>query len=138
MKIYIASKAKHADMWSKLRDIGFDIIPACCDRNKDRTHTLVQYKQDMSDADVIILYVEKDETLRDIFIEGSIALTAGKPVCLVIDDEYSNDNGNIEDNIRNNIDMFHMFRGHTDFKEFNDINEALVSICRPAPTQDRP
>ena len=138
MKIYIASKSEHANMWSKLRDIGFDIIPACCDNNKDREYTLVQYKLEMKKADVIILYVEKDETLRDICIEGSIALTSGKPIYLVLDYDFSNIN------YKDNINAFHMFRKYRHikgivFKEFKDINEALIDIhnTNTTPTTEK-
>jgi nucleoside 2-deoxyribosyltransferase len=90
MKIYIASKVKHAEKWRKLRKEGAKIISTWIDEaGEGQTysyHVLAcNCIEEIKEADALILYCEEGEMLKGALIEVGAALAFGKKVYAVGD-----------------------------------------------------
>jgi hypothetical protein len=88
IKIYIASKTKHADKWRKLRAKGHDIISTWIDEagqgeSKDLADLAERCINEAKSADRLILYCESEDFLKGALVEVGAALGAGVPVYVV-------------------------------------------------------
>lgn len=88
MKIYIASKTKHAHKWRKLRTSGHNIISTWIDEagageSKDLPDLASRCIDEAKSADRLILFCESDDLLKGALIEVGAALSAGVPVYVV-------------------------------------------------------
>ena len=86
--IYVASHTKHARMWRSLRASGYPIISTWIDEagegeSEDLEDLAVRCVNEAMDADYVILYSAKGDTLRGALIEAGAALAAGKLVFAV-------------------------------------------------------
>jgi hypothetical protein len=94
VKIYVASKARHAEFWAALRSAGLPISSSWVDwpgnrdgqeppspdawrRHWDRCIT------EAADADIVLFYAAQDERQCGALIEIGAALSAGKQVFVV-------------------------------------------------------
>ena len=82
MKIYIASKTKHAAKWRNLRSQGFNIISTWIDEagageSKDLSDLAIRCVNEAKTADRLILYCEDSDILKGALIEVGAALAAG-------------------------------------------------------------
>jgi hypothetical protein len=85
MKIYIASKTKHAQKWIKLLRRGHNIISTWIleageGESTDLTGLSIRCIVEATEADVLILYCENGELLKGALLEAGAALGAGKEV----------------------------------------------------------
>ncbi len=92
MKIYIASKTKHAASWLKLREHRPDveitstwIHEAGDGQTADYCELAVRCLAEVKKADSILLYCASDEVLKGALIEVGAALALGKEVRCVGD-----------------------------------------------------
>jgi hypothetical protein len=90
MKIYIASKVKHAPKWLALRDRGAPIISTWIDEwqpgaSKDVSDLWLRCVEEAHWADFLIAYREKGEHFKGALVEIGAALSAGASVILVGD-----------------------------------------------------
>lgn len=88
MKIYIASKTKHAEKWKKLRNAGVNIISTWIDEagageSKNLTDLAARCIDEAKSADRLILYCEPSDKLKGALIEVGAALASGVPVYVV-------------------------------------------------------
>lgn len=79
MKIYIASKTRHAAKWRKLREKGFEIISTWIDEagkgeTKDFKDLAIRCINEAKTADKVILYSDNDENLKGALMEVGAAL----------------------------------------------------------------
>ena len=91
--IYTASKACHRPMWREFREAGLRITSRWIDVDDsyigrdlppdyDLARLWNECVEDVSKADVLVLYWEKGERLKGALVEVSCALALGKPVIL--------------------------------------------------------
>ena len=88
MRIYAASKVKHAPMWRELRAMGWPIISTWIDEAgegesgdlSDLAHRCIA---EASSADVLLLYCEPGEVQKGAMIEVGAALACGRRVISV-------------------------------------------------------
>src|SRR5262245_28749645 len=84
MKIYTASKTKHAEKWRRLRQ--FHTITASWmdevdkKRAADFAGLATRCVTEIADADFLLLYCEPGEHLKGALIEAGIALALQKPI----------------------------------------------------------
>lgn len=88
MKIYIASKTRHADKWKALRAEGHNIISTWIDEagkgeSDDLTDLAKRCVNEAKNADRLILFSDDDELLKGALIEVGAALAYGVPVYVV-------------------------------------------------------
>jgi len=89
MKIYTASKTKHAHKWIELRNNGVNVISTWIDeagqgQTKDMADLCRRCIQESIDCDAMIVYAEEGDYLKGAFIEMGIALSVpSKPIVLV-------------------------------------------------------
>lgn len=88
MKIYMASKTRHATKWLKLRESGVDIISTWIDeagpgQTKSFTDLWLRCINEVSMADRLIAYAEPGDELKGGLIEIGAALATGTPVYVV-------------------------------------------------------
>ncbi len=93
MKIYIASKTKHAPKWRKLRANGLNIISTWIDEagageSIDLSDLAIRCIDEAKSADRLILYCEDADVLKGALIEVGAALAFGVPV-FVVGSSYS-------------------------------------------------
>lgn len=95
IKIYTASKVKHADKWKKLRDEGWGINATWIDRGvvdpEDYPSLWVDCIGEATEADICLAYIEPGERLKGALVEIGCTLSAGGRVYLVCnqwDDSY--------------------------------------------------
>ena len=88
MKIYIASKTKHAQKWLDLRNRGLEINSTWIDEVgegqssslSDLAHRCIR---EAAEADWLILYCEDGDFLKGALLEVGAALGAGRPILCV-------------------------------------------------------
>jgi len=85
MKIYTASKTKHAYMWRDWRWNGFNIISTWIDESgkgesNDLEDLTIRCIEESKRADILILYCEPGEVLKGALIEAGAALASGTEV----------------------------------------------------------
>lgn len=89
MKIYIASKTKHADKWIALRAAGINIISTWIDeagagQSPDMVDLRDRCIKESLECDAMVVYSEEGDYLKGAFIEMGVALSQpGKPIVLV-------------------------------------------------------
>ncbi len=88
IKIYVASKTKHAPLWIKLRNSGYPIISTWIDESgQGKTTDLVDLWQrciqEASIADICLVYSEEDDCLKGTLVEMGAALASNKKVIFV-------------------------------------------------------
>lgn len=90
VRVYIASKTRHANLWIKLRHDGINIISTWIDESGvgetvDKKELAVRCIKEASDCDVCLVYAEEGEVLKGAYCEMGAALANGKPVLVVGD-----------------------------------------------------
>ena len=85
MRIYIASKTRHAAKWRALRSDGYDIISTWIDEagpgeSQDLPDLAKRCVSEAKSADVLVLYCEPGDVLKGALIEVGAALACGVPV----------------------------------------------------------
>ena len=88
MKIYIASKTKHAKKWQRLRSGGYNIISTWIDEagqgeSKDVSDLAIRCVDEAKSADRLILYAQNEDILKGALIEVGAALASNVPVYVV-------------------------------------------------------
>ncbi|MDE2105160.1 MAG: hypothetical protein KGL39_48480 [Patescibacteria group bacterium] len=88
MKIYAASKTRHASYWQKLRASGVNIISTWIDeagpgQTKDSAELAARCLREIAECDALLLYVVDDDEPKGAFFEAGAALAIGKPVRIV-------------------------------------------------------
>lgn len=88
MKIYIASKTKHANKWRKLRAKGHNIISTWIDEagpgmSADLKDLAIRCIDEAKSADRLILFAREDDVLKGALVEVGAALASGVPVYVV-------------------------------------------------------
>lgn len=88
MKIYTASKTKHADKWLQLRESGVNVISTWIDEagvgaSPDLADLCERCIKEALSCDAMIVYSEDGDYLKGAFIEMGVALTAPIPIVLV-------------------------------------------------------
>jgi hypothetical protein len=92
-RIFISSKTKHAPRWKQLRTDGAPIISSWIDEavigeSKDYGNLWKRCIEESSHADAFIIYREKDEILKGVWIELGAALSHNVPVFAVGIEEF--------------------------------------------------
>lgn len=87
MKIYAASKTKHASMWRKLR-LKYPINSTWIDeagegQTANRSELATRCVKEISECDFLLFYTERDEVQKGALIEVGIALALNKEVRFV-------------------------------------------------------
>jgi nucleoside 2-deoxyribosyltransferase len=95
LRVYFASKLKHAAKWRDLCEENHHFIAharwlkhnkiATPDSPRYAREFWLQDEQDVRDADVVVVYGEEGEHLRGALVEAGIALALGIPVYVVGD-----------------------------------------------------
>lgn len=88
MKIYVASKTKHADLWRAWRDTGVPIVSTWIDEagpgaSPDVPDLARRCIEEAAGADRVVLYCEPGELHKGTLIEVGAALACGVPVYCV-------------------------------------------------------
>jgi hypothetical protein len=93
MRVYVASKAKHAPWWQALRAAGLDICATWVDWEFNHSGAVPtpadwaahweRCVTEARDCDVLLLHAMPDETQKGGLIELGAALAAGKKVFIV-------------------------------------------------------
>jgi len=89
MRVYAASRTKHAEMWKTLRADGLHIVSSWIDEaGPGQTASLPELWQriaaEVRGSNAFVLYVEPDDfPLKGAFIEAGMALASSIPVVLV-------------------------------------------------------
>lgn len=122
MKIYIASKTKHAGHWLKLRVMKPDhtftstwIDEACEGQTRDYSELATRCLADVAQSDYLLLYCAAGEILKGALIEVGAALALGKEVRCV------GDSGNLS----------RVFARHPLWRWFSSIDAALSAEMLP-------
>jgi hypothetical protein len=90
VKVYTASKVKHAHLWLGLREQGLQVVATWIDEAGEGQTTSYQELaercvQEVKTADLVLLYCEPEELLKGALVEAGAALAFGKPVLCVGD-----------------------------------------------------
>jgi len=92
MKIYIASKTKHAASWLKLREQRPDVQITSTWINEAGEGQTADYAElaqrcidEVKQADFVLLYCASDEVLKGALVEVGVALALGKDIRCVGD-----------------------------------------------------
>ena len=88
LKIYAASRTRHAPMWRRLRSEGWPIISTWIDeaesgQTADRAELATRCIREASEAHITVVYGEQGEQLKGALIEMGAAMANGHPVVLV-------------------------------------------------------
>lgn len=93
LRIYTASKLKHAAKWRQLCEDNAVLYAHARWLKHSRMQTpdtpenaktfWLQDEQDVKDADVVLVYAESDDKLRGALVEAGIAIACGIPVIVV-------------------------------------------------------
>lgn len=95
MRIYTASKVKHAPLWRTLRENGWPVAATWIDEASEGEtacygELAARCLREVAQADVLLLYCEAGETLKGALIEVGAALALGKRVvCVGVCDSLS-------------------------------------------------
>lgn len=121
MKIYVASKAKHAPMWLAVRQYllpkGHEIVSTWIDEvGKSQTVSYGELARRCIDetraCDILILFCEPGDLLKGTLIEVGAALALGKKVAVVGDCES----------------LSHVFKAHDLWSQHDSILDILLSL----------
>lgn len=97
LPIYIASKLRHADRWKSLRNnwaneniniVSRWIEQASLEESAHPTDFKVFWsvdEEDVSKSEVILIYIDRDETLRGALVEAGMGIAMGKMVIVAGD-----------------------------------------------------
>lgn len=90
LRIYVASKTKHAWRWLELRALGRPIVSTWIDEagegeTTDLADLWDRCIREASTATAVVVYAERDEVLKGAYVEVGAALALGVPVFLVGD-----------------------------------------------------
>lgn len=93
MRIYVASKLHHVEMWKQLRSDGFHLCASWLDAPwlfNDEQATAEELSDiwckvidEASSCDVLVVYAEHGENLRGAYVEVGCALASGKKIHVV-------------------------------------------------------
>lgn len=88
MKVYFASKTKHAIRWRSIRSSGVQVIATWIDEAEaGETVSPAELAQrciaEVKECDVVLLYIGEGDEPKGAFIEAGAALAFGKPVRIV-------------------------------------------------------
>lgn len=88
IKIYIASKTRHAARWQTLRAQGYNIISTWIDEagkgeSKDLRDLAIRCIDEAKSADRVILYASENDILKGALMEVGAALACNVPVYVV-------------------------------------------------------
>ncbi len=88
VKIYGASKVRHASLWLAAKQNGYNIIStwiyeAGAGQSKSLKELSERCIQEVKDSDVVIVFAEPNDKLKGAFIEMGVALAFYKPVFYV-------------------------------------------------------
>lgn len=95
LKVYTASKTRHAPMWLRLRDVEhYPIVSSWIDEagigeTSDWPDLWARCISEASSADVLLVYAEPGDVLKGAWVEVGAALASGKKVFGVGCEEYS-------------------------------------------------
>lgn len=94
LKIYTASKTKHADKWKALRDQGYNVISTWIDEagpgeTSDFYDLWERCIEESSHCDVLLIYREPGEELKGAWVELGSAIASGALVIAVGIEEFS-------------------------------------------------
>ena len=121
MKIYVASKVKHAPMWVAVRQYllpkGHEIVSTWIDEaGEGQTTSYTELARrcidEISACDVLILFCEPGDLLKGALIEVGAALALGKKVAVVGDCES----------------LSRVFKAHDLWSEHDSILDILLSL----------
>ena len=91
MKVYVASKVKHAELWKRLRKAmcisATWIDEAGEGHTADRSELAVRCLREVSEASALVLYCQPGDILRGALLEAGAALALGIQVYCVGDCE---------------------------------------------------
>jgi nucleoside 2-deoxyribosyltransferase len=97
IRVYTASKLKHAALWRRLCDCNAGIYLharwlkhnkiGTLDSPENASEFWLQDEQDVKDADAVLVYAEGSDHLRGALVEAGMALAFGVPVFVVGDHE---------------------------------------------------
>jgi nucleoside 2-deoxyribosyltransferase len=85
MRVYVASKVKHAEMWRLLR-VRMGIVSTWIDeagegQTENYTELAQRCLREVQDSDAVVLFCEPREVLKGALLEVGAALAYGIPVC---------------------------------------------------------
>ncbi len=94
VKIYVASKTKHAEGWRFVRKIGMPIISTWIDEagvgeSPDLSDLWIRCIKEASECDILVVYREPEEVLKGAWAEVGAALAHNKQVFAVGIDEFT-------------------------------------------------
>ena len=130
MKIYTASKCIHAALWRTLRDTGYQITSTWIDEagqgeSNNYSELATRCLDDITKADLLLLYCNPGEILKGALIEVGVALAQGKRVLCV---------GTC-------ASISPVFKEHPLWSSYPDLTTALQELSDtpvPAPLQTHP
>lgn len=120
MRVYAASKVKHAGMWRALRDFGMPIHSSWIDeagegQTADHAELAMRCLLEVHETQALILFCEPGDILKGALIEAGAALALGKHVYCV---------GTCESlSIRT-------FSKHPNWHEVSTVHEAFMAARR--------
>jgi hypothetical protein len=125
MKVAVASKSCHWELWAALRSAGVPLISTWPDwpYNRDDTRPAADDEwcdhaqkclQEAAEADILILYCKADERQFGSLLECGAALGAGKRVFLISPFEWS------------------FLRCHPRVRTFKNLEEAITAVMAGA------
>lgn len=117
MKMAVASKTKHAEMWKLLRETGYPIISTWIDEagpgeTDDFEDLAKRCINDVITADLLLLYAEPGEILKGALIEAGACLGSDNYVVLA---------GECES-------LSSVFKEHPNWLSFPSLDEALKAV----------
>ncbi len=88
MKVYTASKTRHAPLWQALRASGVEVNATWIDEagageSPCLVDLWIRCIREATEADALLLYVEPGDVLKGAFVEVGAALACGVPVYVV-------------------------------------------------------
>lgn len=119
MKIYTASKVKHAHLWRELRRQGYRITASWIDEDDDGmtvSHRELAERclREVSRSDAVLLYCEAQDILGGALMEAGAALVLGKPVvCVCVGESES---------------ISRVFKAHPRWRSASSIEGALAIL----------
>lgn len=88
MKVYCASKSKHAPIWNKWKERGVKVTSSWLakfdqGRLSDQTEHWNQILKDIQDSDALLLYSEEGDVQKGALAEFGVAFALGKKLFYV-------------------------------------------------------
>lgn len=123
MKIYTASKVRHAHLWLELRRQGYRVTSTWIDEaveGQTASHRELAERclREVSKSDAVLLYCEAEDILGGALMEAGAALVLGKPVvCVCVGESES---------------ISRVFKAHPRWRSASSIEQALALLgARP-------